>query len=347
MLKHEGAAVKTGIVLINLGSPDNTSPKAVRRYLRQFLNDKRVFDLPWYLRWPLVNFIIIPFRYRNTCHAYKQIWTSQGSPLLTHTRQLVAALNAQLGLDYKVVMGMRYGQPSIESALNEVQDCEKLVIIPLFPQYSSAATGSALEKVYAYLSAQKTMPALKVVQDFYEQPGFIESSANTIRSVIDTEKPDYILFSYHGLPVRHLEQPVCQQTCRDQQPCIRISSLNRNCYRAQCYATTSRIANLLGLKQEQYGVAFQSRLGKTPWIKPYTDEILLELKQKQVKNLAIVCPSFVSDCLETLEEIAIRANAQWMQLGGEKFSYIPCLNNTTRWVKSLVELIQSGQSKSA
>lgn len=327
-----------GVLLINLGTPDQCDGASVRRYLRQFLNDPRVVDLSWFVRWPLVNLLIIPFRYKKTTHAYQQVWTASGSPLLTHTQALADAVSTALGSQYRVAYGMRYGKPSIETAIKQLDGCDSIFVLPLFPQYSSAATGSAIENVYRVLAEQWNTPSVNIVHDFYNHPGFINACAELIKSHTAVTKPDLVLFSYHGLPERHIEKSDCVAACDHRGACPVILPPNRFCYRAQCYATTNLIAMKLGMQDNEYSVSFQSRLGRTPWIKPYTDMVLQELIEKGVKHLAVISPSFVSDCLETLEEINIRTRDQWLQLGGTEFTYIPCVNESALWVETVADM---------
>ncbi|MDR3476491.1 MAG: ferrochelatase [Gammaproteobacteria bacterium] len=330
---------KKGVLLINLGTPDSPAPKSVYRYLRQFLNDPRVIDLPKLWRAILTNIFIVPFRYKKSAEAYRKIWGQDGSPLLTNSQKLVEGLTQQLGPDYQVELAMRYGSPNIHSVLKTMQACDKIIAIPLFPQYSSAATGSAIENLMRSLSQQWNIPHLVIKKDFYDDPGFITAYAEVIHAQIASQKADHIIFSYHGLPQRHINKSDCKANCDGIKACPPINRDNAFCYRAQCYATTELIAKKLQLQPEQYTVAFQSRIGRTPWIKPYTDRILPELRKKGVKNIAIVCPSFVADCLETLEEINIRAREDWAKLGGEQFIFIPCINYNPTWVKALGEMV--------
>jgi protoporphyrin/coproporphyrin ferrochelatase len=326
--------LKNGLLIINLGTPDNPSNGAVRRYLQEFLTDKRVISLPTWIRYPFVYATILPFRPRKTAQAYQAIWASEGSPLIIHSRNLQNKLQAGLGENWKVALGMRYGKPSIKTALTELNDCQQLTILPLYPQYSSAATGSSIEKALQLLAKKKTLPSLRVIRDFYQQTAFIDAQAALIQP--ELAHHDYLLFSYHGLPANHLLS-TCLQICVSN--CPEINQANQACYKAQCYATTLALAKKLNLPAEKYGVSFQSRLGNTPWIKPYTDRLLPELLQKGIKSLAITCPSFVVDCLETLEEIGIRAKEQWHGLGGERLTLIPCVNDSKLWINGLVNLI--------
>jgi ferrochelatase len=327
-----------GVLLINLGTPDKADSKSVYAYLTQFLNDPRVVALPWLIRSLLVNLLIVPFRFRQSVHAYQQIWTEQGSPLLLNSHKLMTCLQQELGDTYHVELGMRYGKPSIASALKKLEHCQHIVVIPLFPQYSSAATGSALEEVFCAIGKKWNIPALHIHNDFYNHPDFIRAYAEITQQKLTEQPVEVVLFSYHGLPEIHLDKSECRAACSRQSACPMISDKNASCYRAQCYETTRALATHLNLKTEQYRVSFQSRLGKTPWIKPYTDEVLTDLIQQGIKNIAVVCPSFVSDCLETLEEINIRARAQWKSLGGGEFVFVPCLNDNKTWVKALADL---------
>ena len=325
--------MKKGLLLINIGSPDSPDIPAVRRYLREFLSDKRVIDLPALLRYILLYGVILPFRPRKSAHAYQAIWTKKGSPLISYSEQLCEQLQQHLGEDYKVVLGMRYGTPSILNALKQLKTCEQITILPLYPQYSSAATGSSIEKVLETLLPTTIFPSMNIIRDFYSHPAFIHAQAALIKPHIQNH--DYILFSYHGVPERHLLKGGCKTICVNSCP---SSSATRGCYRAQCFETTRLLAETLQLTA--FGSAFQSRLGKTPWIKPYTDEVLVTLANKGIKRLAVTCPSFVTDCLETIEEIGIRAKEQWLSLGGEEFTLIPCLNDSALWVNAITKLIR-------
>ncbi|MDR3491199.1 MAG: ferrochelatase [Gammaproteobacteria bacterium] len=332
---------KAGVLLINLGTPNNADPKSVRNYLKEFLNDPRVIDLPCVTRWVLTNLIIIPFRYKKTTEAYQKIWAESGSPLLSNSLKLKTALSHELGSAYQIELGMRYGNPSIQSALDKLKNCEKIIVIPLFPQYSSAATGSAIENVMHYLSKQWNIPTLHIIKDFYDNPGFIAAYTQLISETTTKKNIEHFVFSYHGLPERHITKSNCTASCDHVNACPKIDVTNAYCYRAQCYRTSELLALSLGLKPTQYTVCFQSRLGRTPWIQPYTDVVLPKLREQGIKNIAVVCPSFVSDCLETLEEINMRARADWAALGGSEFVFVPCVNDHTLWVKALSNLIVS------
>lgn len=327
--------MKKGLLLLNLGTPAAPTPAAVRTYLKEFLADPRVISLPAFLRYVLLYVFILPFRPKQSSKAYQAIWQAEGSPLMIHSLQLEKKMQDALGETYQVVLGMRYGSPSIEKALQQLKDCKDITVLPLYPQFSSAATGSSLEKALSLLAKQAAQPNLKIIRDFYEHPGFIQPSSQLISSLLKTD--DYLLFSFHGIPENHLQLTGCTQAC--QENCLPINN-KPHCYRAQCFATMQAIAQTLHLQAGTYGLAFQSRLGKTPWIKPYIDVVLPQLREQGIKNLLVVCPSFVADCVETLEEIGMRAKQQWLGLGGERFTLVPCLNAQDTWVKGLVEIIQ-------
>lgn len=321
---------KTAILLINLGTPDAPTIPAVRNYLNQFLMDPDVIDIPAIARFILVKGIILRFRPKQSAEAYKQIWTDKGSPLLVHSLELRDTLKTKLNNEL-IELGMRYGNPSIKSALDKLMQHkpDKLIVLPLFPQFSQAATQSALKAFHHAFKPYRGQVALQIIREFYDDPEFIQGYANLIQQHFHPDKHEHLLMSYHGLPVKHLSKTGCHHVhthCKESQGCPPMGDDNRDCYRAQCYATSHAIADKLHLKPEDYSISFQSRLGRTPWIKPYTDFHLEDLRKRSITRLAIVCPSFVADCLETLEEIGIRAREQWLKLGGDALTVIPCLN---------------------
>jgi len=332
---------KTGLLLLNLGTPDAATIPAVRCYLREFLSDPYVIDLPALLRWMLLNIIILPFRTRQSTHAYQQIWTKQGSPLLIHSNNLAKQLQLLVNeAHYCVALGMRYGQPNLESAMIRLlsQGVEAIKVIPLYPQYSEATTGSSIEKVKTLIQKHKRTIPIQFINDFHDHPHYIMAKAQLIKNTLSGKKIDKILFSYHGLPKRSIHKVCSQKECNDfKKNCPRtVGEYNSKCYRAQCYATSYQLAKQLGLKSSQYIVTFQSRLGKVPWITPYTDLVLNELAQQGLKKIAVVCPSFIVDCLETLEEIDIRAQLQWREQGGVELIRVPCLNDDATWIKAML-----------
>ena len=336
-----------GLVLLNLGTPDSTSVGDVRRYLREFLSDPRVIDIPAVPRWLLLNLVILPFRPRQSAEAYEKVFTERGSPLLFHGEDLAAKVRARLaertGSDVPVALAMRYGNPSVASAVLDLRrrGADRIVFFPLFPQYSSAAWGSAVEKVYDVVGSGWNVPTVHVVPPFYEEPGFLAAFAAVARPVLDDMRPDRVLLSFHGVPERHctksddtggrhcLVRPDC---------CAAITRANRNCYRAQCFATARGLARELELPDGAWEVTFQSRLGRAPWIRPYTDVRLLELAREGVRRIAILSPAFVADCLETLEELALRNAEDFRAAGGEELRLVPSLNATDPWADTVADL---------
>ncbi len=323
-----------GVLLINLGTPNAPTTTAVRSYLKEFLADPRVITLPTPLRYLFLYTLILPFRPQRSARAYQAIWTEEGSPLLVHGHQLVEKLQNYLGKNYHVVLGMRYGRPSLHEAISELAFCDTLTVLPLYPQYSSAATGSSLEKILSLLKKTTTLPSLQMIRDFYQHPGFIVPQSEQIRPYLATH--DHLLLSFHGVPENQLKPEHCRSLCIGK--CPPPAAGNTSCYRAQCFATSQAIAEHLNLNTTQYSVAFQSRLGRIEWIKPYLDTTLPELAKKNIKRLAISCPSFVADCLETLEEIGLRANQQWQALGGDQLTLIPALNDNDAWIKGIIDI---------
>lgn len=323
-----------GLLLINLGTPNSPTVSGVRSYLCEFLTDKRVINLPAVMRYLLVYCFIAPFRSQSSAKAYQSIWTDNGSPLLQLSLSLTQSLQDRTNSKCRVALGMRYGSPSIKEALETLKDCETISILPLYPQYSSAATGSSLEEVMRLVAKYEVIPSIRLIRDFYQHPAYIKAQSDIIRKHYNGQ--DYLLFSYHGLPERQLIKAGCETVCI--KDCPLPASKNPGCYKAQCQHTSLLLAQELQLSCDQYSSTFQSRLGKIPWIKPYTDEILKELAAKGIKNITIVCPSFVTDCLETLEEIGMRAKEQWQQLGGEQFTLVPSMNNDPGWVEALLEI---------
>ncbi|HEX2691827.1 MAG TPA: ferrochelatase [Kofleriaceae bacterium] len=330
--------MRTGLLLINLGTPDRPTTSAVRRYLREFLSDPRVLDIHPVGRALLLNLIILPFRPAKSAHAYASIWDAQrGSPLLYHSRDLATAVAEQLGSDWHVELAMRYGQPSLGDALDAFAQSrvDRIVVLPLFPQYASSSTGTAQVRVMELAGQRWNVPALDFVPAFYNDPGFLTAFEHVARPVLADFQPDHVLFSFHGLPVRQVvktdhDRTVCfqRETCCDQVT-------NPNCYRAQSFATARALASRLELVASRYTICFQSRLGRTPWIEPYTDHVIDQLGKSGAKRVAVMCPAFVADCLETVEEIGIRARAQFKRAGGDELILVPSLNATRPWVDAV------------
>lgn len=331
-----------GLLLLNLGTPDAPTPEAVRRYLREFLSDPRVIDIHPIARFLLLNLIILPLRPRRSAEAYQKIWTRDGSPLLLHGRGLAQAVQARLGDGWKVRLAMRYGNPSLQSALSELTDCERVVALPLYPQYSSASTGSSLEKLYQLAATPQVTPNLSVVPPFFRDPGYLACFIARSRTVIAKERPDHVVFSYHGLPERQVKKcDASQRHCLVSADCCSsLSPVNQNCYRAQCYDTSRSLALALGLRDGESTTCFQSRLGRTPWIRPYSDETIDSLLAAGKKRLVVVCPAFVADCLETIEEIGIRAKEDFVSRGGESLTLVPSLNSDDDWADAVTAMVR-------
>lgn len=338
-----GRTSKKGLLLINLGTPDAPEPDSVARYLKEFLMDKRVMDIPWIFRWLLVNWIIIPKRKFLSSEAYKTVWTERGSPLLYHLEDLSRAVEASLGEEFHVEIAMRYGNPSILDALKafKEEDVSDIVVFPLYPQYAESTTRSSEEECLRQAERIGLRANIRFVPPFFDNESFIGSYVEQIERVWSQAKPDHLLLTFHGLPERHLRStdPTGGTYCLKAKNCCDVvSEVNKRCYRAQCYATARAIAEKMGLKERQYSVSFQSRLGKSALIQPYTENRLRELPSSGIKKMAVVCPSFVSDCLETLEEIGERGKHEFLSKGGESYFVIPCLNSTERWVETVKHL---------
>lgn len=342
---------KIGVLLTNLGTPDSPSTSDVRKYLREFLADPRVLDIHPVGRWLLLNVIILPTRPAKSAEAYKKVWTERGSPLLTHGQDLAAGVQSELGPEYHVELTMRYGQPSIASSLQKLAeaDVEQVIVVPLYPQYSSSATGSALEAIHLESAKGWNVPSLATVPPFFDHPDFIKSVETVARPQLDAFKPDYVVFSYHGLPERQIRasDTTGKHCLVNSDCCDTMRTENRYCYRAQCYATTRALAKALDLKEGDYEVAFQSRLGRTPWISPYTDVRLKLLPKEGKKRIAVLSPAFVADCLETLEEIAIRFKEDYLEAGGEDLLLVTSLNATPDWVRTVADMVRAQNPQSA
>jgi ferrochelatase len=340
-----GPKGKTGVLLVNLGTPDAPEPKAVARYLREFLMDPLVVDIPFPLRWFLVNVIIAPRRSHTSAEAYSKVWTDRGSPLAFHHFDLAQGVARELGEEFVVVAGMRYGNPSIASAVAKLAEAgvDRTLVLPLFPQYSLAAYESAKAKVEEVLASpafQGRLGQVETVPAFYDHPDFIRAFAEVVRGKGALDQWDHFLFSFHGVPERHVRKTdstgshcLAAQDCCERAAQAGVDS----CYRAHCFRTAHLLAQELGIPRDRYTVGFQSRLGRTPWIQPFSDAFYRELPKKGIRRLAVLSPSFVADCLETIEEIGIRADEDFRASGGEKLTLIPSLNASPTWVRSVSE----------
>ncbi|WP_327985327.1 ferrochelatase [Bergeyella porcorum] len=334
--------MKKGILLVNLGSPKSTSVEDVKEYLDEFLMDEKVIDYRWFFRALLVRGIILKTRPQKSAEAYKTVWTDEGSPLIVITQKIQQKL--QQLVDIPVEIGMRYAEPSIQSGIQKLvnQGVTDIVLFPLYPQYAMSTTETVVDKAEEVRKRFFPEVNIKYIPPFYNRDLYIDCLAESIREKLP-EQFDALQFSYHGVPERHIYKTDKSKTCRlDNETCNHSTNElhNQLCYRHQCYKTTELVAEKLGLPKEKVLVTFQSRLGKDKWIEPYTDETLEQLPQRGVKNLAIVCPAFVSDCLETLEEIAEEGKEEFLHAGGEQFHYLPCLNDEDRWIQVVKALCE-------
>ena len=340
-----------GVLLINLGTPDAPATGPVRRYLREFLSDPRVLDIPAAGRVALLYGVILPFRPRKSAEAYRKIWMPQGSPLLVHGRALSDRLQDALGPGWAVELGMRYGSPSLGSALEKLRarGVRELTVVPLYPQYASSSTGSSLERVYRLVGEAWNVEALRVLPPFYDRPAFLDAFADVGRPVLAEARPEHVLFSFHGLPERQVKKsdPTGAHCLARADCCDMQVPANRWCYRMQAVFTARAMAERLGLEAGKWTVTFQSRLGRTPWVRPYTDLVIPELARSGVKRLAVFCPAFVADCLETLEEIGIRARDDFLRHGGESLTLVPSLNAHPSWVRGLTRMLRQLRGEEA
>jgi len=331
------------VLLINLGTPAGPDKKAIRQFLREMLSDPKVMDVPTVLRWSILHLFILPFRPGRIVNKYQQIWTEEGFPLIEHGRNLERALSQELGSSYHVQLAMRYGSPSIKSALDILQNkgIQDVFILPLFPQYATATTESALEQVFRIADNGSSALRIKYKKYFYDQAGFIDCWVNKGRNFL-TDHPDHVLFSFHGLPVKQiLALDYTGNNCLKSDTCCNlISEQNQFCYRAQCVQTAKKIANGLGISDNKFSISFQSRLGRTQWLEPYTSSVVQKLALNGTKNLLVFCPSFVADCLETSYEVEVEEKERFISNGGERLTIVPSLNSDAAWVKAVCTLVR-------
>jgi len=324
-----------GVLLVNLGSPDSTNTKDVRKYLDEFLMDERVIDLPKWLRTFLVRGIILNTRPKKSAKAYQKIWWKEGSPLIVLSERLQAKIQKMTSVP--IALGMRYGNPSIQNGLQELadQNVDEVLLIPLYPQFAMATTETIL--VLAEALRKEHFPQMRFTSlpPFYNHPDYIRVLSNSIQEALQGKEWEHLLFSYHGVPERHIRKSdITKSHCKmDGKCCFQESPAHQYCYRHQCEKTTTQVADYLALKPGTYSTSFQSRLGLDPWLQPYTDKTVAGFAKKGVKKMAIVTPAFVSDCLETLEEIGMEAVEDFEEKGGEHLEVIPCLNDRADWVK--------------
>ncbi len=339
--------LKTAVLLVNLGTPDSPSVKDVRKYLFEFLNDPRVIDIPTLARAILVNLIIVPFRAPKSAKIYQELWTNnglpdgrKGSPILYYGKSVQEKLQRTLENDFDVYLAMRYKNPSIDDVLKDVykKDYEKIIVIPLFPQYASATTGSVTDKVMKIMSKWWVIPEVKFISQHYDEVGFINTIVDRARKY-NINEYDHILFSYHGLPIRQVDKVYKDGTLCEEHNCeTEINETNNYCYKATCYATTRLIAEKLNLPKEKYTVCFQSRLDKN-WLEPFADKTIIEQAKKGAKKLLVFSPAFVADCLETLIEIGVEYQKLFEEHGGEKVQLVESLNDHPMWIETLKEIV--------
>ena len=330
---------KTGVLLINLGTPDSPSVGDVRSYLAQFLNDPRVIDIPWLFRKILVNLIIVPFRAPKSATLYKKLWTTNGSPLLYYSERVKDLLQQDLGTEYEVHLAMRYKNPSIPDVMEEMRkkNFDRIIVLPLFPQYAAASTGSAHEEVMRVLRKWWVIPDVTFISQYYDHPTFI-------RSIVEVSKKynhqayDHVLFSYHGLPERHVDKVYNDGLCADHNCENEITEDNKYCYKATCYATTRLIASALSIPSDKYTVCFQSRLDEK-WLKPFSDKVVEECAKKGMKKILVFSPAFTADCLETIIEIGEEYQEIFEEHGGEKVQLVESLNDHPLWITCLKEIV--------
>lgn len=330
---------KRGVLLVNLGSPDSTSVPDVRRYLHQFLMDPCVIDVPYLLRKFVVCACILPTRPRQTAEAYQSIWWDDGSPLIVISRRVRDALQGQL--DMPVELGMRYGNPSIANALQDLlqkagPSLEEILLVPLYPHFAQATVRTVVDEFSKAVSQSGRSLKTRVLPPFYNDADYVSALASSMQDALEWEH-DHLLFSYHGIPEKHVrkEDPTGQHCLESADCCERDSPAIEHCYRAHCRRATFATASRLGLAEEKYSISFQSRLGKDPWLQPFTDHEIERFAAEGTRRLLVVCPSFVSDCLETLEEIGIRAREDFVAAGGEDLRLIPCMNEHPAWIATL------------
>lgn len=326
---------KTGILLCNLGSPDSPTAKDLRPYLREFLSDDRVLDAPKLIQQAVLNLAILPFRPKKSAEAYEKIWTEDGSPLVISTYEIQEKLAERV--DVPIAVGMRYGNPSTESAVRELmaQGVDHVFLVPLYPHYAMSSYETAVVKVKEVMAEVAPHMDLSIQPPFWDDDDYVDALIDVASPHLE-EDYDMLLFSYHGVPERHIRKgdpSGCY--CFSKNCCDKVTPVQSMCYRAQCIGTSRLFARRLGIPDDKWMVSFQSRLGPDPWLKPATDDTLEHFPSKGVKRVVVMCPAFISDCLETLEEINMEGREEFMEAGGEEFRYVPCLNSEDVWIDVL------------
>ncbi|MFC1796637.1 ferrochelatase [Pseudomonadota bacterium] len=332
--------MKTTVLLINLGTPDSPSVSDVRSYLTQFLNDPRVVDLPWLLRKLLVNLIIVPFRAPKSAKIYQKLWTDEGSPIIYHGERVQELLQKKLGSDFTVELAMRYKNPGIPKVLERIRKSnpDRIIVLPMFPQYASASTGSALQEVMDEVRDWWVIPEMKFISQYWDHPLFVKALIERGKQH-DWREYDHVLFSYHGLPERQVDKVYDSGLCQDRDCEHEITDENKHCYKAACYGTTRLLAEGLGIPEDNYTVCFQSRLDKK-WLEPFSDKVVVEQAAKGAKKLMVFSPAFVADCLETTIEISDEYQELFEQHGGEKVQLVESLNDHPAWIEALEALVK-------
>lgn len=335
--------MKTGILLLNLGTPDSPSVSDVRKYLREFLMDPKVIDINPIGRWFLINGIIVPLRGPKSAKLYEAIWTKEGSPLLFHGIKLKEKLAKALGEDYHVAFGMRYQSPSLKNALLELRDqkVDRIVALPLYPQYSSAATGSTIDAINALTKQITGLPEVKIIERFHHLPEYMDALVDSA-SGFNYKEYDHVMFSFHGVPERQITKTSNEfgtGKCNFGSCCDVITKENQFCYRANCMQTAYALAERLSIPKENYTICFQSRLGRTPWLQPFSDQVIIDLAKQGKKKILAFSPAFVADCLETIHEIGVEYNELFHEHGGEKVQLVPSLNSSDKWVEALKSIL--------
>lgn len=330
---------KIGVLLINLGTPDSPKTPDVRKYLREFLMDGRVIDIPAVARFLLVNGIIAPFRAPKSAKEYKKLWTEEGSPLLFHSEHVAEGLQKLLPKEYHVALAMRYQSPSLPDVLADLKKMklEKIIVLPLFPQYASSTVGSAHQRVMEIVSKWLLIPKMVLIDTYAAHPAVIQTFAENGRKHMDKHEFDHFIFSYHGLPQRHLKKE--SKTCKIGNCCDRYGQQNRLCYRAQCFETSRHLAKALGLSEEDYTVCFQSRLGNDPWITPYTEDVIKDLAKEGKKSILAFSPAFTADCLETTIEVGEEYKELFEEEGGQHWELVESLNSNPIWIEGLRDMV--------
>tara|TARA_B100001063_G_scaffold247216_1_gene291348 strand:+ start:87 stop:1103 length:1017 start_codon:yes stop_codon:yes gene_type:complete len=330
---------KKAVLLVNLGTPDSPKTSDVRSYLFQFLNDKRVIDIPWLLRKILVNGIIVPFRAPKSAKVYNELWTDRGSPIIYHTEDLKNKLKQELGDGYHVEYAMRYKNPSLKKTLKswEGKNFEQIIILPLFPHYASATNGSVIEESMNVFKKWWVIPEISFVSQFYDHEFYLKGFEEQ-GNKHNFEEYDHVLFSFHGLPERHVDKVYDEGLCQDNECEQGVTEANQFCYKATCYETAIQLAKRFNLKESDYSVGFQSRLGRG-WIEPFSDKIIEDLAKKGAKKLLVFSPAFVADCLETTIEIGDEYQELFEEFGGEKVQLVESLNSSDTFVNGLKEMI--------